>query len=230
MSDEVAASSAVAQRGQGRAQRVLLGGQPGRAHPDADGAERQRGGDLPAAADPARREHRYLAADRVHDLRDEHHAGDLAGVPARLVALGHHDVDPASHVAARVVRLPGQRGDQHAAVVRPLDDVRGRRARARSRSAGPDGPAPPRRAAGPPSAASRARRPPAGEPSGSGGTPSLSSVCSTKSRCPSGISWPRSTGAPSAGTRAGITTSTPYGRPSVLPSIQAGRRPARPGR
>ncbi len=38
---------------------------------------------------------------------------------------------------------------------------------------------------------------------------------------PAGISSPRSTCVPSAGILAGITTSTPYGRPSVLASIQA---------
>src|SRR6266581_5215944 len=58
-------------------------------------------------------------------------------------------------------------------------------------------------------------------PSGSGGTPSLSSVCSTKSLCPAGISWLRSVTAPSAGTWAGMTTSMPYGRPPVLLSIQS---------
>jgi hypothetical protein len=78
-----------------------------------------------AAADPARRKHRHLAANRVDDLRDEHHAGDLAGMPARLITLGHHDVHPAGHVAAGVVRLAGQRGHQHAAVVGLADDVRG---------------------------------------------------------------------------------------------------------
>src|SRR5216683_6347199 len=57
-------------------------------------------------------------------------------------------------------------------------------------------------------------------PSGSGGTPSRSSVCSTKSLCSRGISWSRSWGAPSAGTRAGMTTSMPYGRPPVFSSIQ----------
>src|SRR5580704_6283334 len=56
--------------------------------------------------------------------------------------------------------------------------------------------------------------------SGSGGTPSLSSVCSTKSLCASGISRSRSRAAPSVGTRAGMTTSMPYGRPSVWLSIQ----------
>ena len=58
-------------------------------------------------------------------------------------------------------------------------------------------------------------------PSGSGGTPSLSRVCSTKSLCVCGISWLRSCCPPSAGTRAGMTTSMPYGRPPVFRSIQS---------
>ena len=66
-------------------------------------------------------------------------------------------------------------------------------------------------------------------PSGSGGTPSLSSVCSTKSLCPSGISWSRSRAAPSAGTRAGMTTLMPYGRPPVLASIQSRARSSSAG-
>src|SRR5215472_3819610 len=60
---------------------------------------------------------------------------------------------------------------------------------------------------------------PAGAPSGSGGTPSLSSVSSTNCRCRAGIRPPRSAGAPSVGSLAGITTSTPYGRPPVFASI-----------
>ena len=62
---------------------------------------------------------------------------------------------------------------------------------------------------------------PACVPSGSGGTPSSRSVSSTKSLCACGIIAPRSLAAPSAGTRAGMTTSTPYGRPSVFASIQS---------
>src|SRR4051812_41086534 len=62
---------------------------------------------------------------------------------------------------------------------------------------------------------------PASTSSGSGGTPSRCSVRATKSRCPGGINASRSTGAPSRGTVAGITMSTPYGLPSVLASIHA---------
>jgi hypothetical protein len=61
---------------------------------------------------------------------------------------------------------------------------------------------------------------PAGESSGNGGTPNRSRVSSTKLRCPGGISRSRSTGVPSVGPWVGITTSTPYGRPSVLASSQ----------
>ena len=68
------------------------------------------------------------AGERVYDLGDQDHAGDLAGVPARLVALGHHDVHAAGHVPARVPGRPSQRRDQHAALVRAGDDVRRRRA------------------------------------------------------------------------------------------------------
>ena len=49
-------------------------------------------------------------------------------MPARLVALGDHDVHAAGDLPAGVFRLPGQRGHQHAALVRAGDDVGRRRA------------------------------------------------------------------------------------------------------
>ena len=42
---------------------------------------------------------------------------------------GHDDVHAAGHVTARVLRLPGQRRDQHAALVGPRDHIRRGRAR-----------------------------------------------------------------------------------------------------
>jgi hypothetical protein len=126
-------------RGRRREQRLLDGGrrgqllvlpgeEPGRAHPGPDRAEGERCRDLAAAADTARGEDGRLLADCVDDLRDQDHGGDLAGVPARLVALGDHDVHAAGDLPAGVLGLPGQRGDQHAALVRAGDDVGRRRA------------------------------------------------------------------------------------------------------
>ena len=89
-------------------------------------AERERRGDLAAAADTTGREH-GCGRDRVDDLRDEDHRGDLARVPARLVALRHHDVDTVVDVALRVHRLARERRDLHAVLVRAIDDVLRRR-------------------------------------------------------------------------------------------------------
>ncbi len=127
MSDEVAASSACWTAGALVVSAYSSAQQPGRAHPDPGRAERERGRDLTPAADPARGQHRHPVADRVDDLRDQHHAADLAGVPARLVALGDDDVDPARDLVTGVLRLPRQRRHQDAALVGACDDVgRGR--------------------------------------------------------------------------------------------------------
>ena len=126
-------------RGRGRQERlldrggrgqllVLTRGQPGRTHPGPDRAQGERRRDLAAAADPARGEHRDARAHGVNDLGYQDHGGDLAGVPARLVALGDHDVHAVGDLPAGVLRLPGQRGHQHAALVRAGDDVGRRRA------------------------------------------------------------------------------------------------------
>ena len=58
-------------------------------------------------------------------------------------------------------------------------------------------------------------------PSGSGGMPSLSSVSSTNFLWSSGMYVDRSVDVPSVGIFIGMTTSTPYGLPSVLSSIQS---------
>src|SRR5687767_7388698 len=71
---------------------------------------------------------------------------------------------------------------------------------------------------------SQPRTPSLSSPSGSGGTPSLSNVCRTKSLWPCGMSWERSTWVPSVGTLAGMTMSTPYGLPSVFSSIHVKAR------
>ena len=105
---------------------VLLGGQPDRAGPHALGAQGERGRDLAAGADAAGAEHGHVGTDGVDDLRGEHHAGDLAGVAARLVALGHDDVDAVPDVRERVLGRAGQRRHLHAGRVGLLDDVHGR--------------------------------------------------------------------------------------------------------
>ena len=71
---------------------------------------------------------------------------------------------------------------------------------------------------------SQPRTPSRPSPSGSGGTPSLSSVSSTNFLCSSGIIAPRSTEVPSVGIFIGMTMSTPYGLPSVLSSSQVRTR------
>ena len=179
---------------------VLLRDQPGRAHPDPDGTERERRGDLAAAADPARGRAPAPGADRVDDLRDR--------APCWR-----------SRRCARPPRSPGRprcprrsppacaRAPPSRPAPRPACRVRGRCAMT-SGGGGPSAFAISR--AGWASATSTCLRaiecsqpstPSAAcAPSGSGGTPSLSSVCSTKSLCAAGISWSRSLAAPSAGT------------------------------
>src|SRR6185437_16988785 len=99
------------------AERVLLRCQPERAHPYADGAERQRGDELTSRTDAAGRQHGYVATDGVDDLRDQHHAGDLPGVPARFVALRYDDVHALADVPLRVLSLAGERGHRDALAV-----------------------------------------------------------------------------------------------------------------
>ncbi len=55
-------------------------------------------------------------------------AGDLAGVAAGLVALGHDDVDAVAHVRQRVLGGARERGHLDAVLVALLDDVDRRRA------------------------------------------------------------------------------------------------------
>src|SRR5689334_13594645 len=71
---------------------------------------------------------------------------------------------------------------------------------------------------------SQPRTPSPSSPSASGGTPSFSRVCCTKSLWPCGINVDRSSCVPSVGTLAGITMSTPYGLPSVFASIHVNAR------
>ncbi len=68
MSDEVAASSA--SRTAGMSEVSAYSSVVSQAEPiqTPTAPERERGGDLAAAADPARGEHRHLRADRVDDL------------------------------------------------------------------------------------------------------------------------------------------------------------------
>ena len=68
----------------------------------------------------------------VDDLRYQHHAGDLPGMSARLIALGDDDVHAGRHVMTGVPGLPGQRRHQHAPLVGARDDV-GRRGAERVR-------------------------------------------------------------------------------------------------
>ncbi len=54
-------------------------------------------------ADAAGAEHGHVGADGVDDLGGEHHRGDLTGVAAGLVALGHDDVDAVRDVGQGVL-------------------------------------------------------------------------------------------------------------------------------
>ena len=63
-------------------------------------------------ADATGAEHGDVGADGVDDLGGEHHAGDLAGVAAGLVALGHDDVHAVLHVRQRVLGGTGERRDR----------------------------------------------------------------------------------------------------------------------
>jgi hypothetical protein len=110
------------------AELVLRRRQPVRAHPDTARAERECRGDLPAGADAAGSENMRVGADRVDDVRHEHHRGDLAGVAARLGALRDDDVDAVVDVRTGVLGLAGECGHGHAVLVREVDDVLGRRA------------------------------------------------------------------------------------------------------
>jgi hypothetical protein len=89
----------------------LLGGEPHRSAPHALGTKGEGGGDLAPAADATRGEH-GRRCDRVHDLGDEHHGGDLARVAARLVTLGHDDVDAGRLLALGVLALTDERRDR----------------------------------------------------------------------------------------------------------------------
>ena len=74
-----------------RRDRHLAAGQEARAHHDAGGAERERGGQPAAVGDPAGGDHRDVPR-QVDQLRDEHHRRDEAAVAAGLAALGDEDV------------------------------------------------------------------------------------------------------------------------------------------
>src|SRR5439155_25804504 len=73
------------------------GGEPHRPRPHALGAQRHRRRHLAAPGDAPGGQYRQ-GRHGVDDLGDEHHGGDLAGVAAGLVALGHDDVDAGGHV------------------------------------------------------------------------------------------------------------------------------------
>src|SRR5439155_1393 len=66
--------------------------------------------------------------DRVHHVGDEDHGPDLAGVAARLRALGDDDVDARLDVPERVLDAAAEGRDLDAARVHLIDHVPGRRA------------------------------------------------------------------------------------------------------
>ena len=108
-------------------------------------------------ADAARAEHGYVGPDRVDDLGGQHHAGDLAGVAAGLVALGHDDVHAVLDVRERVLGGAGQGGHLRRPPRGPARSRPPAASRARWRSAPAGASARRRRASGRRSAASRGR-------------------------------------------------------------------------
>ena len=60
---------------------------------------------------------------RVDDFGHQHHRGDLAGVPAGLVALRDDDVDAVVDMSSRMFGRTGQRRHRHPGRVRLVDDV-----------------------------------------------------------------------------------------------------------
>lgn len=96
-----------------------------RAEPGPLGAEGEARGDLLAAADaPGGQDGQR--GDGLDDLRDQDHGGDVAGVAARLVALGDDDVDARLRVAAGVLGAAREGGDEDPVFVGAGDDVGGR--------------------------------------------------------------------------------------------------------
>ena len=93
------------------------------AHPDAVGAQRERGGQAAAVDDPPGRHHGDALAHRVDDLRDQGEGRDLAGVPARLGALGDDDVAARLHRGDGVAHLAAHAHDEDVAAVAEVDDV-----------------------------------------------------------------------------------------------------------
>ena len=67
-------------------------------------------------------------ADRVHDLGDQHHGGDLAAMATGFGALGHDHVDADRQLALGVLLRADQGADQQAVGVGLVDHVLGRRA------------------------------------------------------------------------------------------------------
>ena len=161
------------------------------------------------------------AADRVHDLRHQHHRRDLAGVAACLVPCATTMSTPLSTCARGVLRLAGQRRDRHAVRVRRSMTSFGGEPSALAisligclsatstceRATECSQPSTPARA-GSPSA-------------GSGGTPSLRSVSSTNSRCAVRDHLPRSVAA---------ALVRDLRRASRCPRRTASRRCSRPSR
>ena len=91
----------------------------------AVGAQRERGSQAPPVDDAAGRHHRHPLADRVDDLGHEREGGDLAGVAARLGALGDDDVAAGLDRVDGVAHLAAHADHQHVAAVAEVDHVAG---------------------------------------------------------------------------------------------------------
>jgi hypothetical protein len=96
------------------------------AGPDADGAERERRGDLPSIADAARREH-WVRGHRIDHLRDENEGADLARMSAPFGSLRDDQVCPRGDVRRGVPGRAHQAGRDDPGRVRRFLNVAGRR-------------------------------------------------------------------------------------------------------
>ena len=185
----------------------------------------QRGGDLTAAADAAGGEDRARPTASTTSGTSTMVA-IVAAVATGLGALRDDDVDVVGDLLEGVVLAPDERGDLDAGLVGLVDDVLRRRAEGVDdeldvRAVERDG----RPARGPRCRSRTAGRGPARRPRAAAGRRAWSSTDSTKSLCSCGIisssiSCISPTSMPAtARVLAGMTTSTPYGRPPMLASM-----------
>ena len=85
----------------------LLCHQPDRTCPDTLCSQRQSSGHLPAAGYPTRG-HYWRRCHRIHNLRSQYHAGNLACMATRLEALRDDEIDTSLFLMYRVLDCTNQ--------------------------------------------------------------------------------------------------------------------------